>query len=204
MRIWSAATSSLSGAVRAAVPGALVLLLLGACAMMPKLAAGPVTVRGVMTVTSDGGWNRLEAGIPGPGETWTSDGLALDALTFYVGIREGGTLVRNPGGTRPPPAFRASMLPTEIAEFFEAGVTGDGSTFKLERLQPVQFAGSPGFRFDFTVVRKNDDVTLRGFAHGAVVKDRLYLIVFRAPRIHYYAKHLPRAEAAARSAQLKL
>ena len=179
------------------------MLLCTACAMMPKVASGPVTVKSVLTVTSDGGWNRFEAGT-GPGETWTSDGLTLDALTFFVGIRQGDALVQAPGGLRRPPAFRASMLPSEIVEFYETTVRGDGSTFKLERLVPAPFAGSQGFRFDFSITRKSDDVTLRGFAQGAVVKDRLYLIVFRAPRVHYYARHLPRAEAAARSALLKL
>jgi hypothetical protein len=104
---------------------------------------------------------------------------------------------------RKPPTFRASMLPSEIVEFYEASVTQGGSTFKLERLAPAQFAGAPGFRFDFSATRKSDDVALRGFGYGAVIKERLYLITFRAPRIHYYAKHLPRAEAVAKSALLK-
>ena len=181
-------------------------VLLGACALMPKMAAGPVTVKSVMTVTSDGAWNKFNAvGAIGPGETWTSDGLTLDVMTFYVGLKDGEALSETPRGeSRKPPAFRASMLPNEIVEFYEASVTRDGSTFKLERLAPAQFAGAPGFRFDFSATRKRDDVALRGFGHGAVIKERMYLITFRAPRIHYFHKHLPRAEAVARSALLKL
>jgi len=172
---------------------------------MPKLAPGPVTVKSVLIVTSDGGWNRIDPPGIGRDETWTSNGIGLDALTFYVGIRNGESLIAFQGGSlRRPPTFRGAMLPTEIVELYEETVTRDGSTFRLERLTPAPFAGAQGFRFEFTIVRKGDDVTLRGFAHGAVVKDRLYLVVFRAPRIHYYARHLPRAEAVARSAQLKL
>jgi len=180
-------------------------VLLAACAAMPRMAAGPITVKGVMTVTSDGAWNKLDFPGSGPGENWTSDGLTLDVLTFYVGLKEGEALAQTPmRDPRKPPAFRASMLPNEIVEFYEASVTRDGSTFKLERLAPAQFAGAPGFRFEFSATRKNDDVALRGFGHGAVIKGRLYLITFRAPRIHYFAKHLPRAEATARSALIKL
>ena len=180
-------------------------LLLVACAALPRMAAGPITVKSVMTVTSDGAWNKLEFAGRGPGENWTSDGLTLDVLSFFVGLKEGDALAPPPtGSARKPPVFRASMLPNEIVEFYEATVTQDGSTFRLERLVPAPFAGAPGFRFDFSGTRKNDDVALRGFGHGAVIKDRLYLITFRAPRIHYYPKHLPRAEATAKSALLKL
>lgn len=180
------------------------MLLLGACALMPKIDAGPVTVKGAMTVTSDGGWNSVYVIGAAPGESWTSDGLPLDVMTFYVGIKDGEALSGTTRGeTRKPPAFRSSMLPNEIVEFYEASVTRDGSTFKLERLAPAQFAGAPGFRFEFSSTRKSDDVGLRGFGHGAVIKERLYLITFRAPRIHYYSKHLPRAEAVAKSALLK-
>ena len=180
-------------------------LLLGACAAMPRMAAGPITVKSVMTVTSDGAWNKLDLAARGPGENWTSDGLTLDVLSFFVGLKDGDALASAPmRSSRKPPVFRASMLPNEIVEFYEATMTQDGSTFRLERLAPVPFAGVPGFRFDFSGTRKSDDVALRGFVQGAVIQDRLYLITFRAPRIHYYGKHLPRAEATARSALLKL
>lgn len=180
------------------------VLLLSSCFAMVRVGPGTVTVKEVMTVNSDGGWNRLDLPGGGPGEVWTSDGLTLDVLTFYVGIKEGEPLAPAPmGSKRKPPVFRATMLPNEIVELYEAMATQDGSTFKLERLAPTAFAGAQGFRFEFSTTRKRDDLSLRGLAHGAVVKGRLYLIAFRAPLIHYYAKHLPRVEATVRSALIK-
>ena len=180
-------------------------LSLSGCIQMVKLDSGAVTVKEVMTVTSDGGWNRLD--LPESGrssEVWTSDGLSLDVLTFHVGIREGEPLAPGPVGTkRTLPAFRAAMVANEIVELYESSATQDGSTFRLERLAPAQFAGANGFRFEFTMTRKRDDVSLRGFGQGAVIQGKLYLVVFRAPRLHYYGKHLPRAEAAVRSALVK-
>ena len=181
-------------------------LLLGACAAnMVKLDRGQVTVKEVLTVASDGAWNRLD--LPEStrsSEIWTSDGLPLDVMTFHVGVKDGEPLVQAAmGAKRTPPAFRSTMIANEIVELYEAASIQDGSSFKLEHLAPAQFAGSSGFRFEFSQTRKRDDVTLRGFGQGAVIKGKLYLIVFRAPRLHYYAKHLPRAEATVRSALVK-
>ena len=181
------------------------LWLAGCAASMVKMDRGTVTVKDSITVASDGAWNRLE--LPDSGrasEVWTSDGLSLDAMTFIVGIKDGEPLVQPPvGAKRTPPAFRSTMIANEIVELYEASAIQDGSTFKLERVAPAQFAGANGFRFEFSMTRKRDDVTLRGFGEGAVIKGKLYLIVFRAPRLHYYAKHLPRAEATVRSALVK-
>ncbi len=189
----------LRGAILAAA-----VLLLSSCFAMVRMGPGTVTVRDAITVSSDGGWNRLDVPGGGGGEVWTSDGLSLDVLTFFVAIKDGDPLVPAPMGTRrTPPAFRAAMLPHQIVELFEASATQDGSTFRLERLAPSAFASADGFRFEFSMTRKRDDVALRGFAYGAVVKGKLYLVTFRAPRIHYYAKHLPRAEATVRSALIK-
>ena len=60
-----------------------------------------------------------------------------------------------------------------------------------------------GFRCEFAVIRKIDDVRLRGMAYGAVRDGRLYLISYTAPRLGFYAKYVARAEAIARSASLK-
>jgi len=192
--------------LRKAVPLAAAMLLLSSCIAMVKMEAGPVTVKDAMSVTSDGRWNRLDlpALSGGSSEIWTSDGLSLDVLTFHVGIKDADPLAPAPmGSKRVPPVFRASMVANEIVELYEATATQDGSTFKLERLAPVQFAGASGFRFEFSMTRKRDGVALRGFAHGAVIKGKLYLIAFRAPRLHYFAKHLPRVETTMRSALVK-
>lgn len=178
--------------------------LLASCFAMVRVGPGTVTVRDALSVTSDGGWNRIDLPGRAAGESWTSDGLTLDLLTFFVGLKEGEPLAPAPrGSARKPALFRASMLANEIVELFEEAATQDGSTFKLERLAPAPFAGAQGFRFEFSMLRKSDDVALRGIAWGAVVKERLYLVAFRAPRLHFFAKHAPRAEATARSALIK-
>jgi hypothetical protein len=59
-------------------------------------------------------------------------------------------------------------------------VTQDGSAFALKRVAPGRFGGQPGFRFEYTITRKSDNVLLKGVGQGAVVKGKLYLAAFRA------------------------
>lgn len=184
-------------------------MLLAGCAPMAAVVPGPVAVRDDFTVTVDASWNRLEVpGIvfaaPGATEIWTAEGIPLDVLAFYIGVREGdslGRIIERRG--KPLPPFRASMTPHEIAELYELLVTQDGSAFKLERLAPYAFGGAEGFRFEYSLTRKHDSLALLGVGYGAVVDKRLTLMTFSAPRTHYFPMLLPRIEAVAVSARIK-
>lgn len=181
---------------------ALVVFVSG-CAAMAKVGPGEVTIRESMTVRLDSAWNRLAQGAPAKGEVWTTDGLTLDRLVFYVGIADGEALGElQQRKDRQIPKFRATMQPHEIAEMYEVFVTYDGSTYRRDKLAPAQFAGSEGFRFEFSRLRKGDEVEMRGLGYGTVHGGKLYLMVFEAPRIHYFNKHLGRAEAVAKSARV--
>lgn len=178
------------------------LLLLAGCATPATFDAGPVTIQERLVVDSTG-WNRFAEPAPAGTEFWTVDGIALDRLRFFVGIGEGETLAK-PLGKRPLPAFRAGLSPHEIVELYEAFTTEDASAFELVRLSPAQFVGTEGFRFEFDLTRRLDHLALRGVGYGAVVDGRLYLMIYSAPKLHYFAKHLSAAEAAVRSAQVRI
>ena len=194
-------------ALRALVP--LAALLLAACAAMLKVGPGAVSVRDEFSVTVDSPWNRLDfPGIvfvaPGASEIWTAEGIPLDVLAFYIGVREGDSLGRMLARrAKPLPPFRATMTPHQIVDLYELLVTQEGSAFKLERLAPQRFGGADGFRFDYTLTRKRDSLVLSGVVYGAVVGKRLTLMAFSAARSHYFARLLPRVEAMAATAQIK-
>lgn len=194
-------------ALRSLLP--LAALLLASCAAMVKVEPGRVSVRDALTVTVDSVWNRLDfPGIvfaaPGASEIWTAEGMPLDVLAFYIGVREGESLGRVlERRAKPLPPFRASMTPHEILELYELLITQDGSAFKLGQLTPHHFGGADGFRFEFALTRKRDGLGLSGVAYGAVVGKRLTLMTYSAPRMHYFAKYLPRVEAMAGTAQIK-
>jgi hypothetical protein len=181
----------------------LLVLFLSGCAAMAKIEPGEVKLGEAMTATPDSAWNRLAIGTPKNTEVWTSDGLPLDRLVFYVGIADGEPLAPlRERSDRQIPKFRAAMPAHEIVEMYEVFASYDGSTFQRGKLAPAQFASSEGFRFEFARVRKGDELDMRGVAYAAVRGGKLYMLVFEAARTHYYGKHLARAEAVARSVRI--
>ena len=69
--------------------------------------------------------------------------------------------------------------------------------------QLVDFAGQKGFRFEYALTRKVDNVQLLGLGYGTVSKGELFAIVYTAPRLTFFARHRDRVEQIAKSARLK-
>jgi hypothetical protein len=185
--------------------GLAIALFAAGCAQVSHVATGDVTLRERLTVTVDKAWNQFERGVGDNTPTWTQDGITVDALRFHVALKDGALIAPTPSepkGTKPL-AFRSTMQPAEIVGLFEAAFTRDGSTFQLERLTPQTFAGHPGFRFDFSAVRKYDEVRLKGVGWGTVRNGELFVISYTAPRLSFFDRHLASAEAIAKSARIK-
>ncbi|TCS72134.1 hypothetical protein EDC61_10648 [Sulfuritortus calidifontis] len=179
-------------------------LLLASCANVSKVGPGEVAVKDQLTAKLDSAWNRVEFPSSGKSELWTTDGLTLDSLVFYVGVADGEPLAELAGRQDKQQArFRSAMPPHEIVELYGTVASEGGNSFKLDKLAPAAFLGNDGFRFDFTLLRKGDEVELKGVAYGAVRNGKLYLMTFRAPKLYYFNKHLGRVEAVARSLKLR-
>lgn len=181
--------------------------LAGCGAMVTKVDRGEALVANRLAVQADVPWNRFERGLIDPTPTWTHDGVGVDTLKFYVGVADGQPLVRLPPmagqpNVEPPP-FRATMPPEDWVGLFRTLLTRDGSAFTLDRVEPVEFVGSRGIRFEYTLNRKVDDVRLKGVGWAAVRGNELHAIVYTAPRLAFFPRHLGSVEALARSARLK-
>lgn len=180
-------------------------LFAAGCAQVSHVATGDVTLRERLTVTVDKPWNQFESGFGDGIPTWTQDGFMLDTLRFYAGLKDGALIAPTPSEPKgsKPLAFKATMQPAEIVALFEGSFSRDGSTFQLDRLAPQPFAGQTGFRFEFSVVRKFDEVRLKGIGWGAVRNGELFAIIYAAPRLSFFDRHLASAEAIAKSARIK-
>jgi hypothetical protein len=179
-----------------------VVLTLGACANVAKISTGDVLVENRVEMRLDAAWNQVN--IPGRGRTvlWTQDGITVDALEWWVGVKDGQNLVDQPSDKRPI-AFRAAMQPHEVAALFEAVYSRDGSAVTVDKLGPSPFLGGPGYRIDYTVLRKIDDVRVSGMAWFTVRNNELFALTFTAPRLGFFPRHQPKVEQVARSARLK-
>lgn len=183
-----------------------VSLLLSGCAAYSLVSANArVDIANGLSVQPARAWNQLSQRQEPNVHTWTMDGPLLDTLAFVPGLKAGNAILKDRSGKEPMPQFRAGMSPNDVADLFESTlVRGSPSPVivKTSGLRPVKFAGRDGFRFDFTLVNQADDVERKGFATGAIVGDRLYLIFYHGTRVHYFQKNAEEAEAIMRSAQI--
>jgi len=184
------------------------LAFLAGCAQVSKVAAvadGTVTVRDRLVVVVPDEWNQFERGPNPQATTWTHEGIFVDALTFWVGLKDGELIAptpNQPSGLKPL-AFKAGMQSAELADLLQGLWTRDGSVFTLESIEPHSFVGAAGFRLRYSLVRKIDEVRMRGTAWGAVRNGELFVVNFTAPHLTFYDRYLPRAEAIVQSARVK-
>lgn len=183
----------------------LVALIISACANVAKVETGEATIGERLVVKIDRPWNQFERRVTQDAVTWTNDGIYVDRLQFFPGIRDGEEIAPQRNATKEtrPLKFSATMRPDEIVALYQAYLTRDGSTFTLTRIEPTEFLGRGGFRFEYGLVRKLDDVRLQGVAYGAVADGQLFVINYSAPRLGFFQKYLPEVQSLIRSARLK-
>jgi hypothetical protein len=184
------------------------LALLAGCASVVKVE-GEQNIQSRMTVRLGQAWNKV--GAPGneqPYEAWTQEGLNLDHLRLWAGVRSGQSLVRAApaaAGQRAlrVPVFRAGMAPDQLANLFEVLYSADGSQVQVTRLEPSAFVGEQGVRFELSIIRKRDDVQMSAVGWVAVRGDELFAITYVAPRLGFFPRGRPGVEAIATSARLR-
>ena len=186
-----------------------VVLLLAACASTVRIG-GEQVIRERLSVTVDDAWNMVK--IPGgeqPYDAWTQEGLPLDHLRFWVKITDGRALMnplpKAPGAAEAPrvPTFKSGMQPEQLVKFFETLYAADGSLVTISKVEPAVFAGVKGVRFEFSVISKTTEVQNKGVGWVVVQDGAMYASTFVAPRLHFFDKHFPRAEAVIRTARIK-
>ena len=175
--------------------------LLTACAGVVKLE-GSQTINGKMTVKLDEAWNKIN--LPGnnqPFDQWTQEGITLDHLRFWAAIPSGQSLLTVPARAAEPgkaaprlPTYRAGMPADELVGLFEIMYSADGSIVTATKVEQSSFAGEKGVKFEFTVLRKSDDVRLQGTAWIVVRNNQLYAASFVAPKLAFFPRLLPKAQ----------
>lgn len=184
---------------------AALLTVLSGCTTVAKMESGEQTVGERLVVHLQGAWNHISGPGIGPAHVWTMEGLPIDQLRIYVGIKDGETVHQpDSSGKLKSFTFRANMQAEDVVAMFEGALTRDGSVFKLVKLEPMSFAGQKGFRFEFSLIRKVDNVQLSGVGYGTVFKGELYALLYAAPQLGFFSRHQRGVEQMARSAKLKM
>jgi hypothetical protein len=136
-------------------------------------------------------WNKLSLRGGKNVEVWTIDGDQLNKITFYGAIQVGKPLYREVDKKeRPLPRVTPNMLITDIPTLLESSYRSQFSVsqMSIDSQEPMLVGGYKGIKFTYTFTRQDEDVVRKGEAVGAFVKDRLYLVVYEAPAIHFFEK----------------
>lgn len=147
--------------------------------------------RSSLSARPAGEWNRLSYRGGKNVEVWTLDGDELNKVTFYGGIEVGKPLLKEADKKdRPLPRVTPNMLITDIPALLESTyrVQFSVSQMSIDSQEPAMVDGHKGIRFTYSFVRNDEDVQRKGEAIGAFVGNRLYLVAYEAPAIHFFDK----------------
>ena len=159
--------------------------LLGACAQITLVEPKRHKIGDAFSVEAQIAWNRFPADKT---EVWTVDGPRLQALRFFKGVEDEEPLLEASEDAKLP-LFRATMTPNEVMELVVDTFSRSGaSQVEARGLRPADFGDAPGFRFEFTFL-DGEGLETEGMASGAVIEDRLYMILYTGSRVHYFPKH---------------
>lgn len=193
----------------------LLALVLAGCANISRLD-GEQVVNERLAVQLTQAWNKVsDPWDVDPYDTWTQEGIPLDHLRIWGGVRPGQPLMTKPAvfsrapDAREPrvPTFRQGLTPDKLVSLFEA-LYANAGTVTVTRVEPASFAGQQGVRFEFTLERRRDDLSMRGVGWVAVRPDptygeELYAATFVAPKLSFYQRLLPMAEEVVKTARIR-
>jgi hypothetical protein len=184
--------------------------VMAACTTIAKVE-GDQVVGNRLVVHVPGAWNKVtDPWEREPYDIWTQEGIPLDHLRLWGGVASGKTLVTKPTVWFRAPGEKDKRYPTftsglpfdKLVALFETLYSTEGSV-QVTRVEPTVFAGEKGVRFEFTLSRRADDVVLRGVGWAAEHKGELFAATFVAPRLAFYDKLLPMAEAVVKTARIR-
>jgi hypothetical protein len=189
-------------------------LLLAACANVSRMD-GEQVVNERLAVHLTQAWNKVsDPWDADPYDTWTQEGIPLDHLRFWGGVRVGQPLMTRPAlFSRAPdakdprvPTFRAGLTPEKLVGLFEE-LYATAGTVTVTKMEPAVFAGQKGVRFEFTLERRRDDLAMQGVGWVSTRfepdwGEELYAATFVAPRLAFYPRLLPLAEEVVKTARI--
>jgi hypothetical protein len=185
-------------------------ILMAGCTTISKVE-GDQVLNNKLVVNVSAAWNKVNsAWDKEPYDMWTQEGVPLDHLRLWAAVPSGKTLIAKPTvwfrakGEKDArfPTFTANLPPDKLVSLFEAIYANEG-VVTITRVEPTVFAGAKGVRFEFTLARRADDVMLKGAGWVSVHNGEMYAATFVAPRMAFFPKLLPMAEAVIKTARIR-
>lgn len=172
------------------LPALTFALLVAGCATYSLIEPKRTAVGDLYTVEPQIRWSATRIG---RAEIWTVDGPSLQAIRFVKGLGDGETLFEGKTQAKRP-QFKKDMSASDIMEFVVDSLSVQGSQKIAARsLRPVPFGNNPGFRFEMSFVSR-EGLDQEALVEGALIAERLHLIIYSGARAHYFPKFKPEVE----------
>lgn len=175
--------------------------LLAGCAGYSLVKGGErVSIGSAMSVEAPRDWNHWRGA--GGTEFWTLDGPALQHILFVEGVSNDEVPWATQQNEEEAPKFRKGMSAIEISELIQATMANEElQNIRIADLKPATFGGHPGFSFTMTMTSKKG-LDMKGIARGAVIKDKLYMTIYRGTALHFFDRALADYEKIAGSLRI--
>lgn len=156
-------------------------------------ASEPVSVaRSDLTIVPSIEWNRISQRPGRNAERWTLDGELLNDVLFFAEIEASDTLLREVNRRETPlPQFSSEMLLIDLPDLVDGTlrIAKGASSFEVGAVEPVEFLGTSGIRFEFQTLG-SDDLRRSGVAVAAIIEGELFMMLYEAPTIFYFERNL--------------
>ncbi len=171
---------------------------LAACVAGPTaLEPGVYTADNATSVTLSEAWSKYPANmnVATKGEVLTKDGPPLNRLHF-IQMSEGEALLKTPKKVpEDTPVFTVGMSEIDIVDMVTNSLLKISySVMEAENIRPVTIDGQEGLRFDLTGKWENG-LNVSGDVVAVPKGEKLNLVMFIAPTMHYYPTSETEVEA---------
>jgi len=165
--------------------------LLTACASGPKLASAGIFEAGSYSVPLSQDWTafNIKTGKGKPAQLLTVDGTVLNSVYLYSDLKEGDSLMKERKRDNPVPKFTTDLSELELVEFLADSLERGHGLLDVQTMnvEPSSFKGAEAIQFDFTAVNENG-LKISGSSLLGVEDEKLNIVLYMAPTIHYYGK----------------
>lgn len=147
--------------------------------------------RSGLTVTPGIEWNRISQRPGNRTERWTLDGELLNDVLFFAEVGDGDTLFREVNRRESPlPQFASNMLLVDVPDFLESSlrIVKGVVTFETTSVQPTDFLGQSGVRFEFETLGA-DDLRRKGIAVATIIDGQLFMMLYEAPGLYFFDRN---------------
>tara|TARA_Y100000588_G_C14154786_1_gene882159 strand:- start:751 stop:1317 length:567 start_codon:yes stop_codon:yes gene_type:complete len=168
----------------------IILLLLTSCASFKLVKPITTKVHGI-ELTPSSSWNKANFNRHKKSEVWTKDGLGLNELYIIGNLNDGETIFKSTNKELPLPGFKKNMLPNEIEEFLKTSFKNNYNgkiTVNTESMEPKMIQDTMGFRVKLSYYLEGG-LAKKVDALVSIKDDKLYLVMFIAPKLHYSERY---------------